>query len=98
MTVTVVWIRAYTHLRKKIIPSVEPFRTTHIRTGKYVNIEEKKFIPTEIGIEITDKLQEFFKDIINVEYTKNMEDDLDKIAEAVWKEVTSLWVLQSMNA
>lgn len=47
----------------------------------YVKVQDKKFVPTEIGVEITDKLQEFFKDIINVEYTKNMEDDLDKIAE-----------------
>ena len=52
----------------------------------YVTIEDKKFIPTSIGIEITDKLQEFFKEIINVKYTKEMEDDLDKIAEGdlVW--------------
>ena len=52
----------------------------------YVTIEDKKFIPTNIGIEITDKLQEFFKEIINVKYTKEMEDDLDKIAEGdlVW--------------
>jgi len=47
----------------------------------YVKIIEKKFHPTEIGIETTDKLQEYFKDIINVDYTKEMEDDLDKIAE-----------------
>ena len=47
----------------------------------YVQILEKKFHPTEIGIETTDKLQEYFKDIINVDYTKDMEDDLDKIAE-----------------
>lgn len=46
----------------------------------YVKIIEKKFHPTEIGIETTDKLQEYFKDIINVDYTKEMEDDLDKIA------------------
>ena len=44
-------------------------------------MKKKKFVPTSIGIETTDKLQEFFKDIINVEYTKNMEDDLDKIAD-----------------
>ena len=52
----------------------------------YVTIEDKKFVPTEVGIEITDKLQEFFKDIINVKYTKEMEDDLDKIADGdlVW--------------
>ncbi len=46
----------------------------------YVNVVDKKFIPTDIGIEITDKLQEEFSSIINVKYTKEMEDDLDKIA------------------
>ena len=60
-----------------------------IKERGYVNIEDKKFVPTEIGIETTDKLQEFFSDIINVEYTKNMEEELDKIAEGnlVWNEV-----------
>lgn len=52
-----------------------------IKERKYVDLEEKKFIPTEMGIETTDKLQEFFSGIINVEYTANMETDLDKIAE-----------------
>ena len=47
----------------------------------YVKIIDKKFHPTEVGIETTDKLQEFFKDIINVDYTREMEDDLDKIAD-----------------
>ena len=52
-----------------------------IKERKYVDLVEKKFVPTEIGVETTDKLQEFFSDIINVEYTANMETDLDKIAE-----------------
>ena len=52
-----------------------------IKKRGYANIVEKKFVPTEIGIEITDKLQEFFSHLINVEYTANMENDLDKIAE-----------------
>ena len=47
----------------------------------YVKVIDKKFNPTEIGLETTDKLQEFFKDIINVDYTRDMEEDLDKIAE-----------------
>ena len=57
-----------------------------LKERAYVRIEDKKFIPTTTGIEITDKLQEFFKDIINVKYTKEMEDDLDKIADGdlVW--------------
>ena len=47
----------------------------------YVKLVDKKFVPTEVGIEITDKLQEFFSEIINVKYTAKMENDLDKIAD-----------------
>lgn len=59
-----------------------------IKKRGYVDIVEKKFVPTEIGFEITDKLQMGFSNIINVEYTANMESDLDKIAEGnqVWYE------------
>ena len=59
----------------------------------YVKLVDKKFVPTDIGIETTDKLQEFFKDIINVEYTKKMEDDLDKIADGdlEWNKLLSLF-------
>lgn len=55
----------------------------------YVNIIEKRFHPTEIGFEITEKLSATFEHIINVEYTAAMENDLDKIAEgdAIWYEV-----------
>ena len=52
-----------------------------IKKRGYVVIEDKKFVPTKIGIEITDKLQQHFSHLINVEYTANMENDLDKIAE-----------------
>ncbi len=51
-----------------------------LKERNYVKMVDKKFMPSEIGIETTDKLQEFFKDIINVEYTANMEKDLDEIA------------------
>ena len=52
-----------------------------IKERDYVTLEDKKFKPTKIGIETTDKLQEFFSDLINVEYTAAMEEDLDKVAE-----------------
>lgn len=52
-----------------------------IKERGYVLLEDKKFMPTEIGIETTDKLQEFFSDIVNVTYTANMESELDEIAE-----------------
>ena len=52
-----------------------------LKDRAYVTMEDKKFVPTEIGIETTDKLQEFFSNIVNVEYTANMESELDEIAE-----------------
>ena len=55
----------------------------------YVNKEDKKFVPTKIGIETTEKLQEFFSNLINVKYTAKMEEDLDNIASGtvVWNEL-----------
>lgn len=57
-----------------------------LKERAYVTVTDKKFIPTDIGIDITDRLQAFFKDIINVKYTREMEEDLDKIADGklVW--------------
>ena len=57
-----------------------------LKVRNYVNIVDKKFIPTSIGVEITDKLQEGFSSIINVDYTKEMEDNLDDIAQGdmIW--------------
>lgn len=53
---------------------------SNIKDRGYVEVVDKKFVPTEIGMEVTDKLQEFFSNIINVKYTANMEQDLDEIA------------------
>lgn len=60
-----------------------------IKERNYVELVEKRFKPTDIGIETTDKLQEFFSDLINVEYTRDMEDELDLIADGklVWNSV-----------
>ncbi len=52
-----------------------------IKKRGYATIQEKKFVPTDIAFEITDRLQDYFSHIINVEYTANMENDLDSIAE-----------------
>lgn len=52
-----------------------------IKERGYVILKDKKFEPTEIGEETTDKLQEFFSDVVNVKYTAQMEKDLDDIAE-----------------
>ncbi|MCL2560139.1 MAG: type I DNA topoisomerase [Turicibacter sp.] len=57
-----------------------------LKARGYVNLEERRFKPTDQGILTSDKLDEFFSNLINVEYTAKMENDLDEIArgEKVW--------------
>jgi len=57
-----------------------------LKARGYVNLEERRFIPTEQGMLTSDKLEEYFSNLINVEYTAKMEDDLDEIArgEKIW--------------
>ena len=62
-------------------PSTYATIMSTIREREYVGVEDKKFYPTEIGFTVTDKLQEFFSNIINVKYTANMELELDEIAD-----------------
>lgn len=55
----------------------------------YVAIEDKKFVPTELGELVNQLMEEFFPEILNVEFTANMEDDLDHVEEGKkdWVEV-----------
>ena len=63
-------------------PSTYATIISTLKDHEYVKLDDKKFIPTEIGFETTDKLQEYFSDIINVKYTAHMESDLDDIADS----------------
>ncbi len=47
----------------------------------YVVREEKRLYPTEIGMTVNDLLVEYFPDVLSVEFTAAMEEDLDEIAE-----------------
>ncbi len=57
----------------------------------YVTVKDKKFIPTEAGFDVSDKLEEFFKSVVNIKYTAEMEENLDVIADGkiVWNEMLS---------
>ncbi|WP_054958660.1 type I DNA topoisomerase [Paenibacillus dakarensis] len=52
-----------------------------IQKRGYVAIEEKKFVPTELGELIIEQMEQFFPEILNVEFTANMEEDLDHVEE-----------------
>src|SRR5690625_2406813 len=60
-----------------------------IQRRGYVAMEQIRFHPTEIGTIVIDFLQQYFPEIIDVDFTANMEKDLDNIEEgqAVWVEV-----------
>lgn len=64
-----------------------------LKKRNYAIVEDKKFVPTKVGIEITDKLQQCFSHLINVKYTAKMETDLDKIAEGKenWVQILRLF-------
>ncbi|MDD4797969.1 MAG: type I DNA topoisomerase [Clostridia bacterium] len=55
----------------------------------YVVREEKVFFPTELGTVVVDLLKEHFKDIIDVEFTADMERNLDLVEEGemAWAKV-----------
>ncbi|TCS82926.1 type I DNA topoisomerase [Tepidibacillus fermentans] len=52
-----------------------------IQKRGYVKLEDKKFVPTELGILVIELMEEFFPEILDVEFTAQMEDNLDKIEE-----------------
>ncbi|WP_274651555.1 type I DNA topoisomerase [Paenibacillus humicola] len=52
-----------------------------IQKRGYVAIEEKKFFPTELGELVIQLMEEFFPEILNVEFTAHMEDDLDHVED-----------------
>ncbi len=47
----------------------------------YVRIENRQFIPQEVGYIVTDLMKEHFPQIVDVKFTASMEDDLDEVAE-----------------
>lgn len=70
-------------------PSTYSSTIASIISRNYVEFEQRKILPTKLGIRVNDFLQESFDDIINVKFTAKMEDELDKIAqdEVYWKDV-----------
>lgn len=52
-----------------------------IQKRGYVAIEEKKFVPTELGELINEQMEQYFPEILDVEFTAHMEGDLDHVEE-----------------
>ena len=62
---------------------------TTILERRYIEKEQKQLIPTELGKVVNKLLTENFSDIINVEFTANIENQFDNVAEGKenWKTI-----------
>lgn len=65
-----------------------PTITTIIARG-YVSREKKRLYPTELGRMVTSMMEEYFSDIVDTEFTAELEDKLDEVEEGKknWKEI-----------
>ena len=52
-----------------------------IRARSYTTLEKKKFVPTELGMVVTEMLVKNLPEIMNPKFTAMMEAELDKVAE-----------------
>jgi DNA topoisomerase-1 len=70
-------------------PSTYAPTLSTIQQRGYVVREEKRLMPTEIGIQVNDLMVKYFPDIVDLQFTARMEEDLDMIAsgQAEWVEV-----------
>ncbi|MGE5397828.1 MAG: type I DNA topoisomerase [Chitinophagales bacterium] len=57
-----------------------PIIETIIKRG-YVERKNKQFYPTELGLVIVDLLKDYFPEIMDVEFTAVMEENLDQVEE-----------------
>lgn len=62
-------------------PSTYASIISTIQDRKYVEQLERKFHATDIGEVVTDKLDEFFPQVMDIAFTRHMEEQLDKIEE-----------------
>ena len=54
-----------------------------IQKRGYVQLDAKRFVPTELGEIVHQATLEFFPEIINIEFTAQMEHNLDEVEEGI---------------
>jgi DNA topoisomerase-1 len=62
-------------------PSTYASIISTIQDRGYVRLEDKRFFPEDVAEVVTDKLVEHFSEIVDVNFTARMEEELDEIAE-----------------
>ncbi len=70
-------------------PSTYAPTISTILSRDYVRKEGKYLAPTNLGETITDLMSDYFSDIVDLKFTANMEEELDKVEEGkvFWKSI-----------
>jgi len=70
-------------------PSTYAPTITLLQNRNYVEVKDKKLYPTEIAFTVIETLEKYFPDIVDANFTANMEDMLDNIASGKkeWQEM-----------
>ena len=71
-------------------PSTYASIISTLQDREYVTIEEKHFVPTDLGSVVCELLSEHFKTLMDVGFTADMENSLDTVAEGGQNWVTLL--------
>lgn len=75
-------------------PSTYAPTLSTIKDRGYVRLENRYFVPEEVGYVVNDMLVENFPEIVNVDFTVKMEEELDEVAEGKieWKQpIREFW-------
>ena len=64
-------------------PSTYAAIINNIKGRKYVSVEKKRFVPSEVGIAVIDLLDQTFPDITNIGFTAEVENELDNVADGL---------------
>ncbi|WP_405102215.1 type I DNA topoisomerase [Oceanobacillus sp. FSL H7-0719] len=59
-----------------------------IQRRGYASIDNKRFIPTELGTIVSESVEEYFPEVIDVDFTRKMEENLDSVEEGDTEWVT----------
>ncbi len=80
-------------------PSTYAAIITTIRTRKYVAMEKKSFIPTDLGIQVNRFLVDKFDAIFNVKFTAEMETKLDEVeyGKVIWHKLIKQYYEQLLK-
>lgn len=70
-------------------PSTYSPTISTILSREYVELQDKSFMPTELGELVNDLMEEHFEKIVDKEFTADLEEQLDEIAEGdvEWQKV-----------